>query len=88
MTYVASYRLRSVHSLPGVWEGVLAVRTHQTGMEALVVGRDGRLSGPDLCGALQDGVLAGGIDVIDIGMVPTPLSITRLTSPRRVLALS
>jgi phosphomannomutase/phosphoglucomutase len=39
----------------------------------VVVGRDGRLSSPDLAKALIDGLLAAGCDVIDIGAVPTPL---------------
>jgi phosphomannomutase/phosphoglucomutase len=38
------------------------------------VGRDGRLSGPDLAGALMDGMVAAGADVIDIGMAPTPVT--------------
>jgi phosphomannomutase/phosphoglucomutase len=41
---------------------------------AIAVGRDGRLSGPRLAGALSDGIRAAGIDVIDIGCVPTPLT--------------
>ena len=41
---------------------------------AIAVGRDGRLSGPELAGALADGIRAAGIDVIDIGCVPTPLT--------------
>ena len=40
---------------------------------AVVVGRDGRLSGPMLRDALIDGITKTGIDVIDIGMVPTPV---------------
>ncbi|HEU0277539.1 MAG TPA: phosphomannomutase/phosphoglucomutase [Rhodanobacteraceae bacterium] len=40
----------------------------------IVVGRDGRLSGPELAGALIEGLRAAGIDVIDIGAVPTPVS--------------
>lgn len=43
------------------------------GLTEIVVGRDGRLSGPELLGALADGLRATGIDVIDIGAVPTPL---------------
>lgn len=43
------------------------------GIASLVLGRDGRLSGPPLSGALQQGLLASGIGVIDIGCVPTPL---------------
>ncbi len=43
------------------------------GDPAVVVGRDGRLSGPALGAALSDGILASGCNVIDIGMVPTPV---------------
>ena len=45
----------------------------EKGLHEIVVGRDGRLSGPDLAGALSDGLRAAGIDVIDIGAVPTPV---------------
>ena len=38
-----------------------------------VIGRDGRLSGPDLIAALARGLANSGCDVIDIGMVPTPV---------------
>jgi len=43
------------------------------GINSLVLGRDGRLSGPYLLTALCEGLLNAGIDVIDIGCVPTPL---------------
>jgi phosphomannomutase/phosphoglucomutase len=43
-------------------------------LSEIVVGRDGRLSGPQLSGALIDGLRASGVDVIDIGAVPTPVS--------------
>ena len=39
----------------------------------LVIGRDGRLSGPPLAEALARGLQAGGVDVIDIGQVATPM---------------
>ena len=42
--------------------------------DTLVVARDGRLSGPELAGALADGVVSTGANVIDIGMVTTPMS--------------
>ena len=42
--------------------------------DTLVVARDGRLSGPELSGALTDGILASGANVVDIGMVTTPMS--------------
>ena len=38
------------------------------------VGRDGRDSGPQLAGALSDGLQASGADVVDIGVAPTPLT--------------
>jgi phosphomannomutase/phosphoglucomutase len=39
----------------------------------VVIGRDGRLSGPVLIEALTDGLLSTGINVIDLGMVATPM---------------
>ena len=39
----------------------------------VVIGRDGRLSGPELSEALADGLRAAGVDVIDIGRVATPM---------------
>lgn len=43
------------------------------GGKVILVARDGRLSGPSLMLALQQGLLNSGCDVIDLGMVPTPL---------------
>jgi phosphomannomutase/phosphoglucomutase len=43
------------------------------GEEAIIVGRDGRLSGPQLHKALCAGLLASGLNIADIGIVPTPL---------------
>jgi len=45
----------------------------QRGIDALVLGRDGRLSGPALAEALCEGLVASGMTVTDIGVVPTPL---------------
>ncbi|MGN6512789.1 MAG: phosphomannomutase/phosphoglucomutase [Lysobacteraceae bacterium] len=39
----------------------------------IVVGRDGRLSGPDLVEGLAEGLRKAGRNVIDVGMVPTPV---------------
>ncbi|MBX3706603.1 MAG: phosphomannomutase/phosphoglucomutase [Pseudomonadales bacterium] len=46
----------------------------ERGQRAIAVGRDGRLSGPALAGALADGIRAAGVDVINIGCVPTPVT--------------
>ena len=43
------------------------------GEDVIVIGRDGRLSGPELIEALTEGLLSTGVDVIDLGMVATPM---------------
>ena len=45
----------------------------QSAVSTIAVGRDGRLSGPMLRDALTDGITGTGVNVIDIGMVPTPV---------------
>jgi phosphomannomutase/phosphoglucomutase len=45
----------------------------ERGLKEIVVGRDGRLSGPDMVAGLVEGLRATGMDVIDIGSVPTPV---------------
>src|SRR6478752_6433867 len=54
----------------GMAFGAVALRE---GEKCVAVGRDGRLSGPSLSGALVRGLVASGVDVIDIGMVTTPM---------------
>ncbi len=62
---------------PEIVEGI----GHSIGSEArarqqktIVIGRDGRLSGPALSEALARGIRKSGIDVIDIGLVVTPMT--------------
>jgi phosphomannomutase/phosphoglucomutase len=43
------------------------------GEKNVVIGRDGRLSGPELASALAAGLQSTGVDVIDLGVVATPL---------------
>ncbi|HEX5549325.1 MAG TPA: phosphomannomutase, partial [Nitrospira sp.] len=43
------------------------------GVQTVSVGRDGRLSSPGLFKALVKGLLAGGLNVIDVGICPSPL---------------
>jgi phosphomannomutase/phosphoglucomutase len=47
---------------------------HEQGLDDIVVGRDGRLSGPELTGGLVAGLRKAGRNVIDIGLAPTPLT--------------
>lgn len=42
-------------------------------LTAIAIGRDGRLSGPSLTAALAKGIQKSGIDVVDVGMVATPM---------------
>jgi len=43
------------------------------GRREVAIGRDGRLSGPELAAALARGLRAAGVDVIDVGQVATPM---------------
>jgi phosphomannomutase/phosphoglucomutase len=43
------------------------------GMRTVTLGRDCRLSSPAFRDAMLDGLLSTGLDVIDVGVVPTPL---------------
>lgn len=43
------------------------------GEHTVVIGKDGRLSGPELTAALAQGLQDAGVDVIDLGVVVTPM---------------
>jgi phosphomannomutase/phosphoglucomutase len=43
------------------------------GEATVVIGRDGRVSGPSLSAALASGLQQAGVDVIDLGIVATPM---------------
>ena len=45
----------------------------EIGETICVVGRDGRLSGPSLMAGLTEGLLSVGVNVIDLGVVATPM---------------
>ena len=60
---------RDVVSLIGQALGSEALVRNQS---SIIVGRDGRLSGPMLVDSLAQGIMATGCDVIDIGQAPTP----------------
>lgn len=45
----------------------------EKGEHTVIIGRDGRLSGPALSSALAEGLQSAGVHVIDIGMVATPM---------------
>ncbi len=75
-----AYDIRGIVGKTLTPEAVRAIG-HALGSEAvarkqktIAIGRDGRLSGPSLAAALTEGLNLAGIDVLDIGCVPTPLS--------------
>ena len=47
-------------------------RSSASGMLRVALGRDNRLSSEELAGAVRRGLVASGIHVVDVGMVPTP----------------
>jgi phosphomannomutase/phosphoglucomutase len=52
----------------------LGSEARERGLKTIAIGRDGRLSGPELAAALADGITSAGVDVVDIGCVPTPVT--------------
>ncbi len=52
----------------------LGTLAREAGRAAIAIGRDGRLSGPELSAALADGIRAAGTDAIDVGRVATPMT--------------
>lgn len=51
----------------------LGSQAKEHGCTKVVVGRDGRISSPVLAEALANGIVSTGLNVLDIGMVPTPV---------------
>jgi len=74
-----AYDIRGIVSQSLTEESVYAIgralgsQARLKGESRMAVGRDGRLSGPLLSAALCKGIMASGCDVIDLGIVPTPL---------------
>ncbi|HIF10732.1 MAG TPA: phosphomannomutase, partial [Sneathiellales bacterium] len=52
--------------------GTIICRAGEGGKK-ICVGRDGRLSSPEMEAALIDGLAKGGIDVVRVGLGPTPM---------------
>ncbi len=50
-----------------------ATIVRRAGGRRICVGRDGRSSSPELAAALIEGVRAAGVDVVDVGLGPTPM---------------
>lgn len=74
-----AYDIRGIVDL-SLTPDVVELIGHAIGSEAraknqstLAIGRDGRLSGPVLSQALARGIQKSGVNVIDVGMVATPM---------------
>src|SRR3989338_2018312 len=53
--------------------GAYATLVRRRGGRCVAVGRDNRLSSPDLAGGFVAGVRPAGVDVLDVGVVTTPI---------------
>ncbi len=51
----------------------IATKASEKGITRIALGRDGRLSGPGLMAQIQRGFTDSGIDVLNVGMVATPM---------------
>ena len=51
----------------------IALKCHKESVDEIVIGRDGRLSGPMLLDSLQESLNKNGINTINIGLVTSPL---------------
>jgi phosphomannomutase / phosphoglucomutase len=58
----------------GLVARALGTKVRAAGGRTVVVGRDARLSGPGFHALVVAGLRATGCDVVDLGMVPTPLT--------------
>ena len=65
-------RTLTVEAAQAIGQAV-GTEARERNVSAMVIGRDGRLSGPKLAAALARGIQAAGVNVIDIGMVATPI---------------
>ena len=61
---------------PQVTEAIgqaIGSEARERNVKEIAIGRDGRLSGPDLAAALARGIQSAGVDVVDVGRVATPM---------------
>ena len=72
-----AYDIRGVVGKTLTAEGVESIgqaigsEAKKRGVAEIVIGRDGRVSGPELAGSLARGIQKSGVGVIDLGMVTT-----------------
>ncbi|MFI4954452.1 MAG: phosphomannomutase/phosphoglucomutase [Gammaproteobacteria bacterium] len=78
-TIFRAYDIRGVVGTELTADGIFALglalgnAAQEKNQKQFIVGRDGRLSSPEIAHMLIDGILESGCEVIDVGMVPTPV---------------
>lgn len=65
-------RTLTAHGVESIGQAI-GSEARARGLSTIALGRDGRLSGPALSAALARGIRASGVDVVDVGMVATPM---------------
>ncbi|MDY6921430.1 MAG: phosphomannomutase/phosphoglucomutase [Pseudomonadota bacterium] len=61
------------HDVAYALGAAIASDARDAGQEAVLLGRDGRHSSQELAEAVAEGIQSTGCDVIDLGMIPTPV---------------
>lgn len=78
-TLFKAYDIRGIVNHTLTQESVRAIgqaigsEARERGLNDIAIGRDGRLSGPELSTALAEGLESCGLTVLDVGMVATPM---------------
>ena len=54
------------------------------GLDGINIGRDGRLSSPDMFRWITEGITSTGCNVVDLGIIATPLLYFSLIKPSQV----
>ena len=73
MTFAASLAARCTRPMRSRSGAASAAVVARAGGTRVAVGYDGRLSSPELAGALVDGLKASGMHVLRVGRGPTPM---------------
>jgi hypothetical protein len=62
----------ALHSSERPFPGLKGLERRVDGTGSVLIGRDTRESGPRIQAALEKGLLSQGVNVIDVGIAPTP----------------
>ena len=65
-------RVQDILQLGLAYGHMLVDQNKSSARPRVVIGRDSRVSGDALQGAFAAGLMSGGVDVVDLGVLPTP----------------